>query len=163
MRDTRQQTENVLTANTLGLENNLQSNLTSPQVSLDQPAWRGGFSLVRIKEGRPMAGQWPWKVESLAAWPCLPASGLVAGPFSPLGLVPRTSHPLRLGLRIRESCTRATDCLPALQSHYAAAVTSSPGDRTFSHPWSFAPPSTGWTRPAGGCTWGTLPALVTRG
>ena len=86
-----------------------------------------------------MAGQWLWKVESLAAWPCLPASGLVARPFSPLGLVPRTSHPLHLGLRIRESCTRATDCLPALQSHYAAAVTSSPGDRTLSHPWSFAP------------------------
>ena len=28
-------------------------------------------------------------------------------------------------------------------------------------PGSFPPPSTGWTRPAGGCTWGTLPALVT--
>ena len=24
-----------------------------------------------------------------------------------------------------------------------------------------SPPSTGWTRPVGGCTWGTLPALVT--
>ena len=30
----------------------LQSNLTNPQVSLYQPAWRGSFSLVRIKEGR---------------------------------------------------------------------------------------------------------------
>ena len=30
-----------------------------------------------------MAGQWLWKVESLAAWPCLPASSLVARPFPP--------------------------------------------------------------------------------
>ena len=28
-------------------------------------------------------------------------------------------------------------------------------------PGFLPPPPTGWTRPAGGCTWGTLPALVT--
>ena len=60
-----------------------------------------------------------------------------------------SNRTLREGIRWKKSFTFGQQSLPPLVSLPSPIPGFSP------------PPLTGWTRPAGGCTWGTLPALVT--